>query len=284
MKQAIFTADDFGMSVEINEAVEQAHREGILSTASLMVAGSAVEDAIKRAKKMPSLKVGLHLVTIEGPATLPPEEIPHLVNSDGVFSSEQFKLGINYFFKPAIRSALQAEIIAQFKAYAATGLPLDHANAHKHMHLHPTVGQILIETGKSYGLKAVRVPYEPSRPNYSCKKPSLADNCLQYWTKILRFQIKKAGMHTSDWCFGLAATGQMTTATITTLLDNLPEGLSEIYFHPATAKNAYLTAVMPDYRHHEELEALCSKEIKELLIRKKITPTTWSNLSEKVAH
>ena len=152
MKRVIFSADDFGLTESVNEAVELAHREGALTSASLMVAGPAAADAVRRARALPGLRVGLHLVVIEGPAVLPPAEIPDLVDAAGQFPSDQLRLGIAYFFRPRVRRQLAAEIRAQFAAFAATGLTLDHANAHKHMHLHPTVGRLLIDIGRDFGL------------------------------------------------------------------------------------------------------------------------------------
>ena len=146
MKRVVFSADDFGLSEAVNEAVERAHRDGILSQASLMVAGPAAGDAIRRARALPSLRVGLHLVVIEGPAISPAAEIPDLVDREGQFPSGQARLGFRYFFRPRVRRQLAHEIRAQFSAFAATGLALDHANAHKHMHLHPTVGRLMIDS------------------------------------------------------------------------------------------------------------------------------------------
>src|ERR1700676_1004591 len=101
MKRVIFSADDFGLTIAVNEAVERAHRDGILDQASLMVAGAAADDAIRRARTLPSLRVGLHLVVIEGPAVSPPVDIPDLVDATGQFPSEQTRLGYRYFFRPS---------------------------------------------------------------------------------------------------------------------------------------------------------------------------------------
>ena len=161
MRRITFTADDFGLSEAVNEGVERAHREGVLDAASLMVGAPAAADAVARAKRMPGLRVGLHLVAVEGPAVLPPAAIPALVGADGWFPSDQAGLGVRFFFLPWVRRQLAREIRAQFEAVAATGLPLAHADAHKHMHLHPTVGRLLMETGREFGLRRVRVPAEP---------------------------------------------------------------------------------------------------------------------------
>src|SRR5271166_2514896 len=106
MKRVIFSADDFGLTPAVNEAIERAHREGILDQASLMVAGAAADDAVRRARATPSLRVGLHLVVIEGQAVSPPSEIPDIVDSNGQFPSDQARLGLRYFFRPSARRQL----------------------------------------------------------------------------------------------------------------------------------------------------------------------------------
>ena len=55
-----------------------------------------------------------------------------------------------------------AEIEAHFEAYRASGLALDHVNAHKHFHLHPTIAALVIAIGARYGLRGLRVPIEPA--------------------------------------------------------------------------------------------------------------------------
>src|SRR5471030_1277709 len=187
MRRVIFSADDFGLSPAVNEAVERAHRDGILDQASLMVSGLEAEDAVRRAHALPSLRVGLHLVVIEGPAVSPPSSIPDLVNPAGQFPSDQARLGFHYFFRPDVRRQVAWEIRAQFAAFAATGLTLDHANAHKHMHLHPTVGRMMIEIGREFGLRAVRVPTEPPSVLGLAGTPAgVGARALYAWTRLLR--------------------------------------------------------------------------------------------------
>jgi len=279
MKQVIISADDFGMCPEVNEAIEIAHREGLLSTASLMVAGDAAEDAIERARRLPNLRVGLHLVTIEGPAVLPPARIAGLVGPDGRFGSDQLRLGVNYFFRPTIRRQLEQEIRAQFEAFKRTGLTLDHANAHKHMHLHPTIGAMLIRIGREYGLRAVRVPLEPPRPLLAAGTVAdkAGDSALRQWTKLLRRQAQAAGILTNDWCFGLAWSGHMTKERVSALAAHLPDGLSEIYFHPATAHTPYLRSLMPDYEPVAELEALLSPGFAQGLAHSHARQVHWTD-------
>ncbi|WP_284212174.1 hopanoid biosynthesis-associated protein HpnK, partial [Methylobacterium brachythecii] len=160
-KRLVVTADDFGLSLEVNEAVEQAHREGILTAASLMVSAPGAADAVARAQRLPSLRVGLHLVLVEAWPTLPPAQLPSLVDDNGLMRRDMGRLGFDLAAKAAARRQLAAEITAQFEAYKATGLPLDHVNAHKHFHVHPLIAGAVLAIGARYGMRAIRVPREP---------------------------------------------------------------------------------------------------------------------------
>ena len=275
-RRVIVSADDFGLSDEINEAVEQAHHRGLLSTASLMVAGPAAADAVMRARRLPRLHVGLHLVVIEGTPVLPPARIPLLVDADGQFPSDQLSIGLRYFFRPAVRRELAEEITAQFEAFAATGLTLDHANAHKHMHLHPVVARLMIQAGRRHGLRAVRVPYEPAAPLRAADRTrdTAAALMLRLWTRVLRAQAKRSGLVTNDACFGLAWSGHMRAGRVARLAAYLPDGLSEIYFHPATARNAHVSRLMPDYDHAGEFKALCDPALRDAVSRSAAC-STW---------
>ena len=249
----------------------------MLNTASLMVAGPAAADAVARARRLPGLRVGLHLVVIEGPPASPAASIPLLVEPGGAFASDQLRLGVRYFCRPGIRAQLAREIAAQFDAFAATGLVLDHANAHKHMHLHPTVGRLLIEAGRRHGLRAIRIPHEPAAPLAAVDgtRGTFAAVVLRRWTGLLRHQARRAGLHTNDHCFGLAWTGAMTSARINRLVANLPPGLSEIYFHPAAARSPQLAHLMPNYAHEAELAALCDPALPRALARARVQLTCW---------
>ncbi len=194
------------------------------------------------------------------------EESPAPVDASGRFPSSQIRLGIDYFFRPGVRRQVAAEIRAQFAAFAETGLPLDHVDAHKHMHLHPTVGRLLIEIGRDFGLLAVRVPTEPPTVLAACgTRPSFGAQAFFRWAAILRRQARRAGLLTNDYCFGIAWSGGMTTQRLLRLVPRLPDGLSEIYFHPASRPDPALAALMPGYRHQAELAALLDPEVRRAL-------------------
>lgn len=262
-RRLIVCADDFGRDVAVNQAAEAAHCDGILSTASLMVAAPAAADAVARARKLPGLGVGLHLVLVDGAAVLPPCEIAGLVGPDGRFDDNQARAGFRYFFTPGMRRLLAAEIRAQFEAFRATGLALDHVNAHKHMHLHPTVARLLIEIGRDYGMRAVRLPAEPVEALRRAF-PGEHYRSAGYGPAVaaLRRRLRRAGLAANDHVFGIAWSGGMTETRILGLLPHLPPGVSDLYCHPATRTTPELAADMPGYRHSDELAALVSPAVR----------------------
>jgi hopanoid biosynthesis associated protein HpnK len=166
------------------------------------------------------------------------------------------RLGFDIALRPAVRRQVAAEITAQFEAYRATGLALDHVNAHKHFHLHPVIAAQIMAIGEKFGARAIRVPAEPVSivraidPSVAALSPWL----LGQWTRVLRAQVRRAGMITSDAVFGLAWSGAMTAARVKALLERLPPGVIEIYTHPASA-DAF-AGHAPGYRYTEELAAL----------------------------
>ncbi len=258
----IVTADDFGLDSTVNEAVRQAAQDGILTAASLMVAAPATDEAVRLAHSLPSLRVGLHLVLTEGWPVLNRREIPNLVGPDGRFADRMVFDSIRYCASAGVRRQLRAEIRAQFEAFARTGLSLDHVNAHKHFHVHPGILRDILRIGREFGMTALRVPDEPlwfsgsrNRANYFSR------SLLGPWLRIMRHQIRRNGIACNDRVFGMACTGRLDEQTLLGILGRLPNGVTEIYMHPART-NSPITAAMSEYRHAEELAALLSPRVR----------------------
>lgn len=269
-KRLIVTADDFGRAVPVNEAVEQAHRQGILTAASLMVTGDAAEDAVERAKRLPGLGVGLHITLVDGKPALPPEEIPDLVEADGYFTDRLVSLGVRIFLNPKTRRQLAAELRAQFELYRASGLPLGHVDAHHHYHLHPTVFDMLVDLAGVYGAPAIRVPWEP--PASMLGRINMAFHARR--VARMRRKLAKAGLIANDRVFGIEGSGAMDRERLTAILDRLPDGLSEIYGHPATG--GWSDRPMPEtYRSIDEYQALIAPETAAALRRSGARLTTF---------
>lgn len=282
MKKLIVTADDFGLSLAVNQAVEQAFNEGILTTTSLMAGAAQVQDAIDRARRNPGLRIGLHVVVARGRPVLPADEIPDLVDANGRFMENLFLSGVRIFFLPGVKRQLEREIEAQFKAFHEFGLTLDHVNAHNHMHLHPTVFGLILKVGRKYGLRSLRIPYEPLLPIWRAGGESILQRIfmtlfLGPWVKLLHWRASRAGLNCNDYIFGLFDTGRMETERVLKLLSCLPEGVSELYFHPAVAD-------LPGDRPLRaascatEYETLLSGKVRNLLQSLKINLISFSDI------
>jgi hopanoid biosynthesis associated protein HpnK len=283
VRRLIVTGDDFGLALPVNEAIEDAHRNGILTTASLMVGGACAVDAVERARRSPTLRVGLHVVLVEGRPVLPPSAVPDLVDAHGEFGTHLVRAGFRFFFRPGVRRQLEAEIRAQFEAFRATGLPLDHVNAHNHMHLHPTVMGLIVKVGREFGMSAVRVPYEPPLVSWRAARTSLAkrlvaSTLLAPWIALVRLQAGRAGLKSNDWAAGVHDSGNMNSELVERYLRGLRDGVTEIHFHPATRRCPELDRHMPEYRHEAELQALKSPGVKAALEERHVRRVAFGDL------
>lgn len=283
MKRVIVNGDDFGLAVPVNEAIIEAHRNGILTSASLMVSADAAADAVDRAKRTPTLRVGLHVVLVEGRSVLAPEAIPGLVDSRGRFPDQPARAGFRYAFKPRIRGQLEAEIRAQFEAFRKTGLPLDHADGHDHLHLHPRIFNLIVKVGREYGLRAMRVPDEPPLPAWRASGTSLLGRWavwafLSPLVGYMRTRLRRERMRYNDFILGMFDTGAMTEDRVRRLLEHLPEGTTEMHFHPSTRRCAEIDRTMPAYLNVEEYRALKSHALREAFDAAGIQRICYSDL------
>jgi hopanoid biosynthesis associated protein HpnK len=280
MKLLIVTADDFGLSLPVNDAVESAHRDGILSAASLMVGAPAMEDAVKRARTMPALGVGLHVTLLDDRPVLPPEQVPGLVGPDGRFSSDPLRFGVALYVSPELRRQAEAEIAAQFDRFRAAGLEMDHINGHKHFHLHPVVLSAITRIAPRFGSPPVRVPLEPFAASFRANRDR-AFGRLASWlfysvqTRPMRRQLRAAGIRSNDQVFGLNDSGAMVESRMLQLIDQLPDGISELYCHPAKRRWVGPDTLPPEYRAEEELGALLSPAVRAKLEARGLLPLSY---------
>ncbi|MEY4386496.1 MAG: hypothetical protein RLY20_1779 [Verrucomicrobiota bacterium] len=270
-RRLIINADDFGRSASINEAVIRAHREGILTTASLMVNEPACAAAVKLAKENPQLGIGLHLTLLMGHAALPAAQIPGLVNERGEFSDAPAATGSRYFFRRELRAQLRAEIHAQFDRFRATGLPLDHVNGHLHMHLHPVVFSILMEDAAQLGITHLRLTREPfwlDVPLARGQRLYRASHAIIYFclARNARARLRRMGIHHTQRVFGLLQNARVNEDYVCKLLPLLPPGDSELYSHPS----------LDEFR--PEFDALISPRVKALVASENIQLIRYQDL------
>jgi len=255
LRRLVVNADDFGRSASINQAIIKAHREGILTSASLMVNEPGFTEAVGLAAQNPQLGVGLHLTLLCGCSALPQETIPGLVDGNGRFDERPVVVGFRYFFQRQLRQQLRAEIHAQFRKFRDSGLRLDHINGHLHLHLHPTVFQLLVEDARHLGLERVRVTFDPFWLNLRLASGHWRYRALHalihhFLAARARPRLERLRIRHTQFVFGLLQNARVDESYVTKLLARLPGGDSELYSHPS----------LDEFKH--EMDALISPRVR----------------------
>jgi chitin disaccharide deacetylase len=245
----IVNGDDFGISSAANRAIVKAHKEGILTTTSLMVAGNAAGHALSLAKRNPSLGVGLHLTLAAGKSTLKPTEIPGIVNQRFEFDPSPVRAGLRYFFIGDLRPRLRQEINAQFAEFRLAELPLDHVNGHLHFHLHPTVFGLIKRHWTQWGINAVRLTNDPLWTNLKLARGRYVyrlSHALIFGilSRRARTALARRSIKHADATFGLLQNDHLDEQYLISLLQSLAPGTYEVFCHPDESDHAHETAAL----------------------------------------
>lgn len=240
MKTLVVTGDDFGFSRGVNRAIAEAHDRGILTSASLMIAGNAVEEAVALARARPGLAVGLHLVVVDGKAALAAPEIPRLADASGRFRGGPVRAGLRYQFSREARRELAREIRRQLERFRDTGLALAHVDGHHHMHLHPVVLGMLLDLAREFRIPAIRLPSEELPLALALDRRGPAGKVV--WAGIFGLlrrhgerRARAAGIDFCERVYGLLMTGRVTEEYLLGLIPRIRADRAELYCHPAVA-------------------------------------------------
>jgi hopanoid biosynthesis associated protein HpnK len=277
----ILNADDFGHSASVNAAVMRAHREGLLTSASLMVAGEAVEEAVALARETPTLAVGLHVVVAGGQAALPRRDISHVVDGRGCFPNDPLRLGLRYFLSGTAQQELSRELTAQFDRFAATGLPLTHVDSHLHMHMHPTVFNLLLPLAEQYGAKGLRLPRDDLWLSlcYDRRRAGTKAAWATVFGLLSRWclgRLRDCHLAVTQRVYGLMQSGQMQEAYVVKLLRCLKVPTAELYFHPATVAGGEDLGPNPG-----DLATLLSPTVRQVIQERGMRLATYPTLKER---
>lgn len=269
--QKIFNADDFGISKGVNAAIVKAHREGILNSASLMINQKYAAEAVKLAKEMPELEMGLHVnLTNEYPAASA-QEIPLLVDGQGKLKNGFVNLLLLSFFKPRqLRLQVEIEMRAQIAKYLTTGLPLQHLDSHRHVHMIPQIFKIMRKLQKEFEVPRIRVMNENifNTLKYNHNKSWLFDGALIKYV-LLRFLCWWNGYKNDVYFYTLMYTCKIAKEQFSGV--KIPQGYKavEIMIHPGMPEidkqypeDVWDENILSPYRT-VELETLLDKKVPE---------------------
>ena len=282
--ELIVNGDDFGASQEVNDAIIRAHREGILTSCSLLVTGDAFAHAVELARQNRRLSVGIHLVAVKGRAVLPPAQVPLLVGGDGRFYDNPTQAGLKYHFVAAARRQLKAELRAQFEKFLQTGLTLSHIDSHLHMHVHPVIFRAALELGIEFGVTRMRTPRDDfgficSNNRQLAVKCAVPATIFKLLCNSMKKTLKKAGFVFPERVYGHFHSGHITEAVVLTMLQSMRQPSNELYFHPALyPAGQALDAEQLQCRR--EFDILTSPRVKARLAELGIHLTTYLQLQQ----
>ncbi len=281
MKRLIVNADDFGLSPEVNAAVVRATRDGILRSASLMVAEPAAPGAAQIARENPALDVGLHVVVCRGRSLLDASRLGAAVRASGEFIDNPVAAGMRYFFDRSMRAAMTDELRAQVERHLELIGYLNHIDGHLNFHVHPLFADILVDLAVEYKVPCIRLPRERvmttlrlRRDNAPCK---LVESIIfRTLSRRTRAMMAERGLISTDALFGLHQSGHLSEDYVLGVIDRIRDGATELYFHPA----ADIGGVPPAVEAQLEVEILTSRRVRDAIDRNGIELITFADLAK----
>ncbi|MFL6451577.1 MAG: carbohydrate deacetylase [Bryobacteraceae bacterium] len=259
MRQLVINADDFGFTRDVNAGIVHAHREGVLTSTTLMANGDAFEDAVRLARETPTLDVGCHLVLVQGRSLITGRAFPETPRE---------------VVAALVRRHLDvyAELRAQIEKILAAGITPSHLDSHKHTHIVPSVFKVVIRLAQEFRIPFVRLPLDRTAP-YAKFPCAVAD-------PLYRRTGQRVDVRMTDHFIGFRLTGTLNEQSFASALGTLEQGSTEFMCHPgylgSELRNAPTRLKEARVR---ELEALTSFRIREVLNETGIRLATFRTLS-----
>ena len=277
MKNLIVNADDLGWTEGVNRGIAEAHRNGIVTSASLLANGAAFDSGLTLARSTPGLGVGVHLNLTDGAPVAPRELVASLLNEAAEFEGGPEALLLRIAKRDVALTEVEQEWEAQIEKVFEAGIRPTHLDGHKHVHMLPGLLEIALRLAKRHNIAAMRVAHEESSLRAALSagdelhatvvlKQGVQARGLKLLARDAREQAERAGISTSDYFCGIAQTGEMTKEGVARLLRSLPDGTTELMCHPGYAdQDLQNTATRLQESRQTELEILTDVEIRNLV-------------------
>jgi len=292
-RNLIVNADDLGWTAGVNRGIAEAHRNGIVTSASLLANGEAFAEAVELARDAGRLGLGVHLNLNDGPPVAPRESVPSLMNDSGAFEGGSDGLLLKIATRGLSLREVETEWSAQITKVRDAGIEPTHLDGHKHVHMLPGLFEIALRLAKRHGIGAIRVSHEASSLRAALStgerraavvlKQGVQARGLKLLARDARQQAEHAGLSTADYFCGIAQTGELTREGVARLLRGLPEGTTELMCHPGYADEALRkTATRLQGSRQKEVEILTDTEIRNLVASQGIRLIDYAFLASTV--
>lgn len=282
MKKLIVNADDFGLHQAINDGIIKGHRDGFITSTSLMCGAEAFDDAVSRAKQYPNLGVGIHLTLVGGGKPLLPfRQVRTLVDESGCLPADYTVFAKHWYAGKIKKTEIIKELQAQMERGLNCGLTITHIDSHQHIHVLPGVIDIVLKLCNDFGVKKIRIPQEGWFWSGGFKSSAgrlIGREGLSFCSALAKRKAQQAKFSYPQHFFGMLAGGNLNDFLVGEIIKNIPEGVSEIMTHPGMATEILEKSFAWKYHWEDELQAFLSEKNKRLLEQQQVTLINFGGL------
>ena len=277
VRNLIVNADDLAWAEGVNRGIAEAHRNGIVTSTTILANGTAFASAVELVKATPSIGVGVHLNLSDGKPVSPPETVPSIVNDRGEFKGGPEALLLRVARRNLQLNEVEIEWERQIQKVVNAGIQPTHLDGHKHVHMLPGMFEIVLRLAKRNNIAAVRISHEGSSLRAALSsgekqniplvmKQGVQARVLKLLARDARALAEAPGIASTDYFCGIAQTGELTIEGMKCLLQNLPEGTTEMMCHPGFMdKELEESATRLQDSRELEVQILTSPDIRNLV-------------------
>jgi len=274
----IVNADDFGLTTAVSAGILRAHRDGVVTSTSVLALAPGFRTSARQLRDEPRLGVGAHLAAVgEDRPLLPAREIPTLVDRRGRLPTSWRALLPRLAAKRIDPADIAREFAAQLEAVRGEGVIVDHLDTHQHVHLFPGVREIVLDLAVSSGVPAVRVTRSASR--------GPVGQVVRRLARRLEADAQADGLAFPVDAAGLDEAGALDEATAIAALERLAASGApavELSSHPGAHEDGDRARYDWNYRWGDELDALCSPAVRATIDRLGFRLGTYGDLVSQI--
>jgi chitin disaccharide deacetylase len=292
MKSLIVNADDLGWTEGVNRGIAECHRNGLVTSASLLANGAAFSTALELARASPQLGVGIHLNLSDGLPIAEAKRVSSLLDAGGMLKGSPGNLLMRLTRRKIVLEEVEREWEAQTRKIIDAGISATHLDGHKHVHMLPGLFEIALKLAKRHRIPAIRVSHEASTlrsalssgssPDISAVRRGARARVLKLLASNARKKVSSSGLSTADYFCGIAQTGHLTLQGVTQLLKTLPEGSTEFMCHPGYAdQELQNSSTRLQGSRQAELEIFTNPSLRNFVAQQGIHLINYRRLAEQ---
>lgn len=270
-KKLIINADDYGLSTEVNDAIENLINAGKLKSVSVLANSLFSDEALGFLAGRQDCSIGIHLNVVEGVSLTRNDRVRALLGENGRFLALPRILSRWVRSPWAVARAVETEWRAQIEMLQASGIMISHLDSHQHIHAFPAFWRIVVRLCQEYGIPTLRLPRETN----GLDDRRAAAFGLATSASVAKMLSSRAGLAFNDHFLGFKRAGAYGEAEMISDLRGLRDGVTELIVHPSL----YDGIPYPKMRGELEYKALLGSRLWGYIAGSEIELVTWSDVS-----